>query len=157
MSRAKVLKSMALRRTERDIERLARAHWISQQPPCEPSINWVHVYQLVDPRDGVAFYVGKGGPHRLVEHQREAERGALTAKCVRIREICAEYCHTLPEQERKWYGDQLAVAHVVRSGKFKVLTLPCDIFNYTPRTELDDLSDRAIVHYKGKRKEWLLK
>lgn len=86
MGRARVLRNMTLRRAERDIQIFYRALWANDHP-VEIGISWYHVYQLVDPRDGIPFYVGKGGPHRLAEHKNEAKLGVMSAKCVRIRQI----------------------------------------------------------------------
>ncbi len=46
-----------------------------------------YVYELVDPRDGAVFYVGKGCGARLHQHEREARRGVDHPKNDRIREI----------------------------------------------------------------------
>lgn len=67
---------------------------------------------------------------------------------------CAEVCHSLPEDQRVWWGDQLAIAAV--APEFNTLDLPCGEFNYTPGRISEDVSNRAIVHYKGNRKAWML-
>lgn len=46
-----------------------------------------YVYELIDPRDGAAFYVGKGCRGRITQHEAYAKRGALGRKCDRIRAI----------------------------------------------------------------------
>lgn len=46
-----------------------------------------YVYELIDPRDGSVFYVGKGKGNRLEHHEKEARAGKRSAKCERIREI----------------------------------------------------------------------
>jgi hypothetical protein len=46
-----------------------------------------YVYDLIDPRDGKTFYVGKGSGDRKSEHVREARKGITGPKCDRIREI----------------------------------------------------------------------
>lgn len=49
-----------------------------------------YVYRLCDPRNGEAFYVGKGKRERAWQHQRLVERGELDSnpsKCRRISEI----------------------------------------------------------------------
>lgn len=48
-----------------------------------------YVYELVDPRDGVVFYVGKGKGPRINHHEAEARRGKQSRKCDRIRAIHA--------------------------------------------------------------------
>lgn len=45
------------------------------------------VYELIDPRCGSAFYVGKGKGDRPRHHEREARKGAPGRKCDRIRSI----------------------------------------------------------------------
>lgn len=45
------------------------------------------VYELVDPRCGSVFYVGKGKGARPSAHEREARAGKPGRKCERIREI----------------------------------------------------------------------
>jgi hypothetical protein len=48
-----------------------------------------YVYDLVDPRDGSTFYVGKGTGSRKSEHVKDAMRGKKSRKCSRIRDILA--------------------------------------------------------------------
>lgn len=48
-----------------------------------------YVYELVDPRTGEPFYVGKGSGDRIAEHERDARHGSPHPKCDRIREIWA--------------------------------------------------------------------
>ena len=61
-----------------------------------------------------------------------------------------------PPYAQGWYSDQSAVAAVAETLQFHVLVLPGDEFNWTPFTE-DEQSEARIVHYKGKRKEWMLR
>lgn len=53
--------------------------------------NHFYVYELVDPRNGETFYVGKGCGRRAWQHKRLAHRGAgaNAAKIKRIQEITA--------------------------------------------------------------------
>ena len=48
-----------------------------------------YVYELVDPRDGAVFYVGKGKGKRIEAHEREARARVTHPKHERIREIWA--------------------------------------------------------------------
>jgi hypothetical protein len=45
------------------------------------------VYELVDPRCGSVFYVGKGKGNRPEQHEAEARKGKRGRKCDRIRAI----------------------------------------------------------------------
>ena len=49
-----------------------------------------YTYELVDPRSGNVFYVGKGCRDRRYAHERDARKGKSGAKCDRIREIIQE-------------------------------------------------------------------
>lgn len=55
---------------------------------------------------------------------------------------------------KDWYGDQLAIAHVA-TGYPGLLELECSEFNHSPNSRFEDLTGRAIVHYKGRRKDWM--
>lgn len=46
-----------------------------------------YVYELVDPRTGAVFYVGKGKGSRIDQHEVEARQGRVSRKCDVIREI----------------------------------------------------------------------
>jgi hypothetical protein len=65
---------------------------------------------------------------------------------------CSE--RMVPPYEGEWWSDQLAVGAVAESKQFRVLVLPGDEFNWTPKTK-DEQSDARIWHYKGNRKEWM--
>lgn len=64
-------------------------------------------------------------------------------------------CEKLEERHQKWYGDQVSILKAVESRMFDIAELKCDRWNYTPSKD-EDLTGRKIVHYKGKRKEWML-
>jgi hypothetical protein len=46
-----------------------------------------YVYELIDPRDGSVFYVGKGKDNRISSHEKEALIGFPSKKCNKIRNI----------------------------------------------------------------------
>lgn len=49
-----------------------------------------YVYELIDPRTGRVFYVGKGKGNRINHHETEARKGRLSRKCDLIRQIEAD-------------------------------------------------------------------
>lgn len=58
-----------------------------------------------------------------------------------------------------WMDGQIAIEQAideVRSvNSLKVISLAASVYNYTPRSENEDLSGRKAVHYKGGRKIWI--
>jgi|SRR6185436_5335034 len=46
-----------------------------------------YVYELIDPRDGSVFYVGKGKGNRCDSHVNDAKNGGIGKKAERIRAI----------------------------------------------------------------------
>lgn len=83
--------------------------------------------------------------------------GVMFSRQARFWAEALEYCRRLPGNRHDWYGDQLSVKHVVDTGAFDVLELPCDDYNYSPRTEEENIEARYAVHYKGARKEWMIR
>lgn len=57
---------------------------------------------------------------------------------------------------RTWWGDQLAVAEVAGSGRYRVLELECNDYNCTSTKFPEFSKDPYILHYKGARKRAML-
>jgi len=57
-----------------------------------------------------------------------------------------------------WYKFQIIVTEAMNALQhgFKFLELEMERYNYTPHKINEDLSGRAIVHYKGSRKAWMV-
>lgn len=57
-----------------------------------------------------------------------------------------------------WLRSQSLVSQIALylSDRFEMIELPGEIYNHSPMTEDEDVSMRKIVHYKGKRKYWML-
>lgn len=64
------------------------------------------------------------------------------------------YCQTLSEKYQNWFGDMLAIEHVLDSGQFRVKVMPGAIYNHVVNDPCET-SDAKVRHYKGKRKAWL--
>jgi len=76
---------------------------------------------------------------------------------------------------QQWYGNQLALAelaaaperdigHAVRYIRWSatdpgtpliVKYLPCEVYNYTPQSENEDVSEKTFLHFKGGRKHMM--
>lgn len=71
-----------------------------------------------------------------------------------------KYLQTMAAEQQEWEGDQQVVNAMVKAGGmgFNIKTLPGLLYNYPPRSEDDPrTADASIVHYKGARKQYLLK
>jgi hypothetical protein len=69
---------------------------------------------------------------------------------------CLELSRGMDPDLRHWFGDQMAVKRVARSGKFDVKDLMCDEYNYSPKWADEPLEGKYIIHYKGGRKDMML-
>ena len=65
-----------------------------------------YVYELIDPRDGLAFYVGKGCKDRISQHEVQARAGRVSRKCDRIREIEAQG-YAVAKKKVKHFHDEI--------------------------------------------------
>jgi hypothetical protein len=80
--------------------------------------------------------------------------GVMFSRCQAFWKAARDALSLMPYDTHKWWGDQLAVAHV--ASRFDVLELPCDEWNWTPKSK-DETKDCAVMHFKGPRKDWMLK
>jgi hypothetical protein len=65
------------------------------------------------------------------------------------------YEHYMSVPMKSWMWIQIATTEIAHSTQLNVLELPGEVYNYTPSSPLEDVSDKAIVHYKGDRKHWM--
>lgn len=65
------------------------------------------------------------------------------------------YLKTLSDQDKTWWGDQLAIKHIADKKYYKVHELDCSEYNYTPKNK-DERKDVFVYHFKGERKSWML-
>jgi hypothetical protein len=66
-----------------------------------------YVYELIDPRNDLPFYVGKGKNTRIDAHEAEARKGRLSRKCDLIREIEAAG-FSITKRKIRWFSDEQA-------------------------------------------------
>lgn len=57
--------------------------------------------------------------------------------------------------QQAWMGDQRATNETIAAGAFRVKVLP-NGYNYPPFDRTEDVSAKAILHFKGPRKPWML-
>lgn len=77
------------------------------EPTLKRRARW-YVYELIDPRDGLAFYVGKGCGNRIAAHERAAEAGQeCSEKISRIKEIWADGLQ-VEQAYVAWFWDENA-------------------------------------------------
>lgn len=70
------------------------------------------------------------------------------------RKVC-ERLKSRSLDDRNWFGEQIEIAKLAKSDEFNVLELSDSEYNYTPLKRDEDVSGKYIVHYKGKRKDWM--
>lgn len=66
-----------------------------------------YVYELIDPRNGAVFYIGKGSRNRIDQHEREAIGGKHSRKCNLIREIMG-YGYLIDKRIVQYFADEAA-------------------------------------------------
>lgn len=67
-----------------------------------------YVYELVDPRSNVVFYVGKGQGKRIHAHEIEARSGRVSRKCKTIRDIESENLNLIKRKVKSFADEQAA-------------------------------------------------
>jgi hypothetical protein len=67
-----------------------------------------YVYELIDPRDGQVFYVGKGKNGRINDHEAEAKSGHPSFKCNKIRSIWADGCQVIKQKVATFWDEESA-------------------------------------------------
>lgn len=73
----------------------------------------------------------------------------------RTREFWKHFAEFIAQEDWRW-NDTAIGQYVQERNRFALKVLPSSIYNYIPESPHEDLSGRAIVHYKGeKRKYWM--
>ena len=80
--------------------------------------------------------------------------GVMFSRSQQFWEDCFNWL--VPRKElHQWYGDQRAVAEVVKRGNYTFAEFKCSDFNWAP-SHAGDTSDAFFWHYKGAvRKKWI--
>lgn len=84
--------------------------------------------------------------------------GVVFSRSTRFWGAVMEKLIQMTPERQEWMGIQFAACEVIGEGSFGTRILPGTIYNYAPHRFSDDVSQAAIVHYKGPtRKEWMMK
>lgn len=70
-----------------------------------------YVYELIDPRTGAVFYVGKGKGKRIEAHEAEARKGVSSDKCDQIRDIWAGRQKVMKREVARFLDEEAAYDH----------------------------------------------
>lgn len=70
-----------------------------------------YVYELIDPRNGQVFYVGKGKDNRINEHEAEAKTDHPSYKCNKIRSIWAAGHEVVKQKVAMFWDEEAAYQH----------------------------------------------
>lgn len=82
-------------------------------------------------------------------------KGAVFSRSPVFWSTAAAYLRTRSEKRQNWMGDQAAMCGVIATGAFRVRVLP-NRYNYPPKSADESVIDKAILHFKGPRKAWML-
>ncbi len=82
-------------------------------------------------------------------------KGAVFSRCSEFWRQASELLRGRSEKQQAWMGDQRAMCDVIASDRYRVQVLPND-YNYPPKSRDEDVSGKAVLHFKGPRKAWLL-
>lgn len=100
-------------------------------------------------REGRTSYYG-----REITDELPYTQGSTLSRNAQFWKDAAKHCKTLDRKSQLWMGDMMSIAHVVRSGSYKVRVLSAKVYNHIPE-RVNEQSDAKVIHYKGKRKTWL--
>lgn len=95
-----------------------------------------------------------GGDGKDITEAMPYNAGVCFTKTPDFWRDCYAWIQEQSEALQTWYGDQYALKHFAQ--KYDALDLDCGHWNYTPGTAREDVSAKAIVHYKGNRKQWMV-
>lgn len=83
--------------------------------------------------------------------------GVVFVRNVEFVRDCLAAMLKMPARHQDWYGDQLALRDVAKSGQYMVRELDEKQWNFVPETTFAGIRNRnvRIYHFKGLRKKWM--
>jgi hypothetical protein len=58
-------------------------------------------------------------------------------------------------EDARWWGLQITFPVLIADGRWNIQSVPCDVWNYTPRAG-ESTEGRKALHYKGGRKKLMV-
>lgn len=96
-----------------------------------------------------------GEPETKFMRRMPVNKGVMFSRSQAFWRDTAEACCAYRPERQEWMGDQQAVNDVILRGAYLVQVLP-NRYNYPPHARHEDVRDKAILHFKGGRKGWML-
>lgn len=116
-----------------------------------------YVYELVDPRDGAVFYVGKGSGKRMKQHVRNARSGRIdnVEKFRRINDICESGLEVV-ERVASWHETEVEAYAAERAAISSLRDTLTNIVGGTC-SNLERVAERARVFLSRLKplEEWI--
>ncbi len=116
-----------------------------------------HVF--TDPFDlAVADRVGMKEPDPRIADLMPYNAGVIFSRSTEFWRAAGLLLRQLKPERHAWLGDQRAMNRVIQEQPtFTIKVLPGLEYNYVPERFDEDLSGKFLIHYKGKRKAYILK
>jgi hypothetical protein len=114
-----------------------------------------YVYELIDPRTDMVFYVGKGARNRLDAHENEAKSGINSYKCNKIRSIWEDGHQIVKRKVAQFWDETAAYEHEAeRIAEIGLANLTNVLPGGAPEALLADDREKARQTQKEKARPW---
>jgi hypothetical protein len=95
------------------------------------------------------------GTTRLTRKFSPYNVGVLVCKNQKFWISCYTMIETLSNKLKKFGGEQVAIAQIVDSGKYRVKKVEGKMYNRVPKRNFISSPATYVWHYKGDRKRWM--
>jgi hypothetical protein len=95
------------------------------------------------------------GANKLLQEKCPYNTGVVV---VRSKDFWIDCLKLLPAMKlhwQDWFGEQIAIAEVAKSNKYKIMEIEGYLYNRTPKKPAEKSGEVYVWHYKGNRKNWM--
>ena len=78
--------------------------------------------------------------------------GIYFCKNTNTLEYMVDSFNDMPKEYFQWYGDQIALNQLVKNKSFEIRLFKDSVFNFTPKNIDEDIEEKHVLHFKGKRR-----